>query len=237
MDKRLRDVIAEIPPHALGKTLAARGAYLRSVSMTEMEKADRTELRVALQGLVDRAGLELERLGMGWEDVESGARAVRNCFELSLIVQYLLESPENVKNWLSLRTHEEIDIFESMLRVFGEDSDPVAREKVQAWVRALQAHNAKHQMPKATRLPRWSELAKRYGLRDEYDALYGLYSKYIHPCAWLTIKPNHEWASTFTNTFAIYAQMYAVDVARRSLRAVKLDDAILARGAFGSNEC
>lgn len=234
MDKRLRNLVAEIPPSALGRKLEARGAYLRIISATEMEKVPRSELRVALQGLVDRAGLELERLGSAPTDVETSARAVRNCLELDLIVRYLLESAENVRNWFSLRAYEEIDILESQLRVFGEEAAPADREVLQRRVRELRALIAKHGMPKANRLPRWSELAKRYGLRGDYEALYGLFSKYIHPCAWLTVKPDHGWASTFANTFVIHAQLYAVDLAARSLKALGLDDAILAHGELGA---
>jgi hypothetical protein len=231
---KLRDKLAYVPPERLNQWLQERGRALHDIPSQRMEKTARTELRIALQGLVHRMGMELERLALDPHDTENAARAVRNCLETNLIGRYVLASNDNVRNWLSLRAQEEIDVLSSLLRVLARDSHSAEHEQLEGRIRDLQTLLAKHDMPKAVRLPRWRHLAIEYHLQDDYDALYGLFSKYVHPSAWLIVKPDDGWATTFTKTFVIHAQLYAADLTMRALAALGLDDSVMGSGPWGA---
>lgn len=59
-------------------------------------------------------------------------------------------------------------------------------------------------------------------MEDEYLGLYGLFSKYVHPSAWLIVKPDKAWAKEITNTFVVRAQTYAMDLAYRGAEGIGL---------------
>lgn len=149
----LAEVTAKIPPDELKRLLEARGIALRALASDRMEELPRTELRLALQGLVHRVGLEIERLASAPEDVEHAARAVRNCLETNLIARYVLKSPHNLRTWVKLRVDEEIDVLDSVLKVFGTASDDAGRKPIERRISELKALIEKHGT-KTRRLPR-----------------------------------------------------------------------------------
>src|SRR5258708_4073889 len=151
-EKRLRDLVASVPGERLGELLKGRGGFLRHLAKEEMEEVARTELRVALQGLVDRVGIELERLALAPFDAEQAARAVRNCLETNLIGRYVMASHENTRNWFALRAQEEIDILSSLVRVYSDSGNADQVTIVKGRISELNALLLKHAMPKAIRL-------------------------------------------------------------------------------------
>lgn len=227
MDDRLEKLIRRISPDQLPGQLRNRGNALRGIAAGQIADAQRTELRVALQALVDRAGRELVGLAEDPADAENGARAVRNSLEANLIGRYCIAAEENLANWLTLRVQEEIDILQSLLTIQASGEAAQAADKIRGRILELQAHCERLERRPARRLPKWRRLAQDHGLANDYDALYGLFSKYVHPSAWSILKPDQGWARTFSDTFVIYTQLYAVDLAART--QLGIDEEILVR--------
>jgi len=193
--------------------------------------APRTEQSFALQPLTSRTGRELIRLATTPEDVEHAARAVRNVFEANVIARYVCASRENTVHWIQLRVKGEADILRASLILKGGDSDPRVlpiRQRIAELERYMADRGAAMPRP----LPRWSTLAKDGGVEEDYQLLYGVFSKYIHPSAWTIVRPDTSWDPLFANLFVVHAQMYAFDTAVRSAEALGVSIDILERGAW-----
>jgi hypothetical protein len=62
------------------------------------------------------------------------------------------------------------------------------------------------------------ELAKEVGLQDDYDALYGLFSKYVHASAWFVLRPRaHTDTPDYRMSLQVNTQVYAHDMLNRLL--------------------
>lgn len=214
----------------LDAALFARGKALRDIASLVMTKAKQTDLQFALRGLVNKTGFELERLARSPREVEEAARAVRNCLELNLIGRYVLGSKDNLLNWFSLIGQEREDIFSAVLKLNLVDPTALVDERagIEAEIRKLQALRERHGMPKAKRLPGWSDLAKEYGLKNPYDAYYSLFSKYVHPSTLTALaRPRDEpFECIVAEMCVIRAQWYAIDLAVNSLEAIGLDTSV-----------
>jgi hypothetical protein len=221
-DKRLIDHIVDTDPSQLGAVLKRRGQSLVGFAAEDIGRVARSELSAALQGLVDRLGRELIRCASDPRDVEHDARCVRNIFETNLIVRYICKSPDNTLHWLALRLQEEIDILRSTstLALSGEHQDQQSR--VRERIEFLEEILRERGMPRPPRLPRWSALALELGCEADYEALYGAYSKYVHPSAWTIVRPEPAWDAIFAKAFLVHSQLYAVDAVSRAAEALGL---------------
>lgn len=231
--EKLSDRLAEVNSEEITPLLLKRGSDLREIAKI-IGRLPRTGLSITLCGLVDRVGIEIERISDAPYDAEHTGRAVRNCLETNLIGRYVMDSNDNLENWVALRIQEEIDIYASALKVFGKDSFDRERELVDKRIRELKEKFKKYEMPAPKRIPRWRDLAQKYDMLDDYDGLYGIFSKYVHPCAWLIVKPDLPFAEMFAQTFVAHAQLYAADLTTRSLNALNIDETLLSNTSWGS---
>lgn len=145
------------------------------------------------------------RLSLSPFDVENAARAVRNCLESCIVTRYVLLDQRHLSNWLSLRYQEELDILESLLEVYGKNARPEQLDAVNSRIQQITSVWQKHNRSKPKRLHNWRVLAERTDMADDYAAMYGLYSKYIHPSAWLLVKHDSGWSSNFCQIFVVYS--------------------------------
>ena len=60
------------------------------------------------------------------------------------------------------------------------------------------------------------QMAKEIGLKGEYDAMYGIYSKYVHASAWFVLrKRDHIDLPTYRMPMQLHTQLYAADTLKR----------------------
>lgn len=232
--RRLRDLLQHIEPDRIPVVLEARGSELVEFAQRGLTTEPRSELSFALQALVARVGHELIRLAERPMDVEEAARAVRNVFETNLIVRYVSASRDNVIHWITLRVKEEAEILRASLALEGGNTDPIT-EPIRERIAELERYLEYRKTPMPRPLPKWRTLAESYNLTTDYLALYGVFSKYVHPSAWTIVKPDTSWNPLFAQLFLIHAQMYAFDAAQRAAEALNVSTKPLESGSWSES--
>lgn len=215
MTKRLKDIVktgtltdVEIKLASLENSLNTLGSRIRT-------NLKRNELNLVLHNLVVRSAFEVARLKK-WiqESIELPAWCARNLFELNLILRFVLQSEENLKNWMGQLATDEIQILEGILELAEEKNDPrvkILNERITE-IRRL---GSKHKIELKPPIP-ISGLASKVGMQSEYRAFFKLYSKYVHPSSWIVNGPKERIDSLeYWNTFVIQAQIYATDTYER----------------------
>jgi hypothetical protein len=167
-------------------------------------------------------GGELKEMSRLYPDSVRGlAWCTRNLFEVNLVVRYVLASEDNLRTWLGQILQDEREWIEGALSFAGSGNDDL-RQKCQHRLTELKRLALKHKLDfsKPFRVP---ALAKDTGTQEEYDALYKLLSKYVHPSslwinAWHSQTPDLDWL----NVFIARAQVYAGDSISRLAAACEL---------------
>jgi hypothetical protein len=135
------------------------------------------------------------------------ALVTRGLFELLLITKYVISDDKNLKSFLDNRIFDEIEIIEGLLE-FHDGSNAQAVAKLENEIKELE-RLAKKYDSKKTRII-WKQLAIDADLESDYNALYKLLSKYVHPSAYaLTSLPSAVHSDKIRNSFVIYSQLYA----------------------------
>jgi hypothetical protein len=142
------------------------------------------ERTVLLANLATRSSLEANRLA-AWVEAPTDqiAWATRNLFELNLRVRHLLTGMANVVRFKEETVSDEIDLLEA-LGTLADPSQPgdldQIHERIAAREQALHAEGLQrvHHLPTA-------KLAREVGVEQGYEAFFKLYSKYVHPSAFL----------------------------------------------------
>jgi hypothetical protein len=183
--------------------------------------APRTERNLAIFHLARAAGTHVERLHL-WLDQGADALAwcARNLFELDLILRFVLASDENVLDWIGQRTSDEIQFIDAMVEWSSEETAAVSelKKRREELVRIAREHGIELKPFRST-----SDLARFAGLKEEYEGIFKLLSKHVHPSSFLVnedAKRVHGWNSI--NVFLTLAQLYAADIEERVRRALDL---------------
>jgi len=139
--------------------------------------------------------------------IEGIALSTRNIFEVSLILKYILQSKENMNEWLGQLANDEKQILEGFLNINGT-KDPKDRSAIEARIEKLKEICYRHniQLSKQFNI---RDVAKNVGHEDDYISFYKFFSKYVHPTSWLINKPEKEIGDTvYQNAFVMNAQLY-----------------------------
>lgn len=140
--------------------------------------------------------------------IECIAWISRNLFEMNLIMEYSIQFPEKAKEFALQKGSDEIEILQGTLKLSSSNSNESAilvEERISHLQGVLKKHGKigiKHFTV--------AEMARSVGMKDEYDAFFKLYSKYVHPSAWLIFATQEEKSSmVYRNIFLLQAQYYA----------------------------
>jgi hypothetical protein len=169
---------------------------------------------MAVENIGIRSFEELARLAaLLPSNVVGIAACTRNLFELNLVLRLVLGSPEKLSEWLRQKLGDEIDILEGFL-ILSEQDGPTAaslRDRISE-IHGL-CRKSGHMPAKPFRI---TEIAKELGLTEEYEGLYKLYSKFVHPSSWLVNSPKSEVdGQEYVNFFVVHAQLYFIDTQHR----------------------
>lgn len=164
---------------------------------------------IALRNLIHFSSTLLERLIKYLEDsIEMNAWIARNLFECYLISVYITSEPERAKEFLLQKANDELEIFEGILTLnkFANtktNANPI-RERMDFINNTLDEYNL-------IARSHWTVgmLAKKTGNKEEYDAFFKLYSKYVHPSSWLiNAQVNDSDNPVLRNVFLLQSQFY-----------------------------
>jgi hypothetical protein len=156
------------------------GAYVeiieRSVSTGEAKGSD--ERKVAIHNLYREAVREAKRLQAGKDDIQSISAAVRNVFELHLIINKLEQSEDAVKHWIGQLQNDALEIHDGIIALVSKEGlnhDAFTASKA----RILKSGETHGVVP--CRPFRIKDIAAEFGWTEAYDAMYKLCSKIVHP--------------------------------------------------------
>ena len=106
----------EVPLDELESHLAKKISELHSLLATIQSTFERNNTSLALFNLGYRTVYELDKIKRHLNDyTDQIAWSVRNLCELNLVLLHVLESEENLKNWLEQMPSDEKDIIEGFL--------------------------------------------------------------------------------------------------------------------------
>ncbi len=198
----------------LGAQLSSASQNLDAVSVLALariaEYASKQILRIAE---LYSAGIELH------------AWTARNIFEAYLIFEFILQDPANAMQFASQKATDELQIYEGFLGLADDPDDPELRPIIKR-SEHIRRTLAKHALPESRP---WSvfSLANQTGHESEYKAFFKLYSKYIHPSAWLIFGKSEEFDTlVFHNIFLMQAQKYAGLILSRAEELSRADEEI-----------
>ncbi len=176
--------------------------------------------KVHLKDKGDYVGFSLQRLAMYAQrqvqqlaslyngPIELHGWIARNLFETYLLCEYILRDASRAKVFIAQKGVDELQIAEGLLSLSENPNDPSA-EPVKERIDHIRRTLAKHGLAES---PHWSAsmLAKDAGCREDYEAFFKLYSKYVHPSSWtINAEPNEIDNPTIRNIFIVRAQYNA----------------------------
>lgn len=166
-------------------------------------------LSYCIRNLVQYSAKQLSRLAQMINDpIEFQAWVARNLFESTLIIEYLIKKPSAAKNFISQKATDEIEIYEGMLSL-ESDMPSSSKKPILDRIQHIQSTLEKHSLEK-TKPWQTSWLASETGNKDEYQAFFKLYSKYVHPSSWTVLGEQNEIDTpVYRNGFLIQSQYYA----------------------------
>jgi hypothetical protein len=217
---RLRDVTKFGTPDEVRGAFVDAGSRFEALLMSIKADHERTVRNLCMFNLAARTKLELDRAHRFFgEPADVWAWVSRNLFEINLILRFILQSQDNLNRWQAEAATDERDMLLGVLSTATEttsiDHVNLVRDRISHIEAVLKRHGLEGRKPLQTR-----NLAATVAMKDEYDAFFKLYSKYVHPTSWLVNgDPNRreEWKGVLI----AHAQLYAGDTLQRITTALK----------------
>lgn len=132
--------------------------------------------------------------------IEYSAISARNLFECYLLVAFITNDPKKGKEFLSQKAFDELEINEGFLSLAtdtSKESIRVIQERMD-YIKLLMKKNNFNPSKYWT----VNYLAQKTNNKEEYDAFFKLYSKYVHPSSWIVNNDNNEYDNpVFRNIF------------------------------------
>lgn len=154
---------------------------------------------------------ELQKISINELHNESLALSTRNIFELNMIYQYTCLSDVNLQEWKGNSVYDEIEIFQGILKL-SENPNHESRKIIQSRIDTLKA-TVQNKNIKISKQLNTKNLAEKVGLVNEYEGLFKLYSKFIHPTSYLlNSNPEDINSLQYKNIFLMQLQIYLSDL-------------------------
>ena len=150
------------------------------------------------------------------EPIEITANICRTVFEINVVLQFCISSKERLESYAEQSATDEISIYKAIKKLKHDDTDPndlaLIDEHINQ-IRSLLEKHGKSFKPERTAL---YQMAKDVGLKEEYDTMYGIYSKYVHASAWFVLRNrDHIDLPMYRLPMQIHTQLYASDTLNR----------------------
>lgn len=205
----LRKQLLDYEDHGIEETHRSLDFLIRGLrtAQRDIEKGENpSELLIALRNLARYAGwlLLIFKEGLG-RPIEFYGWLSRALFELYVLTLFVLRSEENLQVFLKAAMTDEIMILEGLRQLEGYASVE-AGEEIRAEIDRLKAERGDER----SQLPTYAAIATAVGVKEEYDAFWRLYSKYVHPSSWMINgKPDRVRNVSYERIFQLQAQFNA----------------------------
>lgn len=142
------------------------------------------------------------------------ALATRNLFELNIRLRDILRSDKQLKRWQGEAVRDNVELLEGLMRLSTTNENNQAKGVLRTEVERLQGLQQKYGLPDKGSPPT-KNLAVDVGLEDEYDALFKVFSKLVHPTSYLVNRPEDASAPDKIFLLQVHAQVYSADTYSR----------------------
>jgi hypothetical protein len=150
------------------------------------------------------------------EPIEITASVCRTVFEINVVCRYCLSSTERLDAYADQSGTDEISICKSIKSLADKNTDPKNIKLLDQHINHIRSVLKKHGRNLKPERQSLYQMAKEVGLKDEYDAMYGIYSKYVHASAWFVLrKRDHIDLPMYRIPMQLHTQLYAADTLKR----------------------
>jgi len=211
---RVEDITTFASIEKVRKILKEQENRLLNLASKIRDSKPRDEKHLCLHNFVVYAANQIKYLSATLDyPTEFLAWIARNLFELSLLVRYVSLSPDTLKEYSTELANDEIEVLEGMKGMVPADENATLHD-ITDRIKALKNVTANydrvlHKHKSA------AELAKGNEMENEHKAFFKLYSKYVHPSAWLIHGSTERvHRDEIKKTFLVQAQLYAGIIAK-----------------------
>ncbi len=186
-----------------------------ALRVSEIAKAIRTqktrnEKNLVIYNLLKGTIVECEKFLSDASSIENVALVTRNTLEIYLIFRHICASNKNLRKWVGQSAKDLMDILDGFIGLSeGDDINQyraILKKEKKRIMEASMKHKVKHAGPFNIK-----DLSLKYDLGKDYDALYKLCSKLVHPSS---SKINSKEAlvgdGSYLNILIIHFQVYAI---------------------------
>jgi len=216
-DRRIGDHVRQGSWDDLRKTLGDLESQLRSAGDALFVREDLQEGCRVYPAIARATADQIRLLATHAEQpIEITAGICRLVFEMNVVLRYCLSSPENLVNYADQAVSDDISIHKAFKKLSHSGTNPATIEAIDQRIAELRDLMARHNRNLSPDRFSTAQMAKEVGLRDDYEALYGLFSKYVHASAWFVLRPRaHTDTPDYRMSMQVNTQVYANDTLHR----------------------
>lgn len=167
-------------------------------------------LNFAIKTLISYSAKQVDQLSKNIDaPIDLLAWKARNLFECYLLCKYITIDNSKAKELVKQKAVDELQIYEGLLELHHSGVDPSVKKPIEDRMSHIRSTLKKYKLKESQH---WTVgfLATKVNERNDYQAFFKLYSKYVHPSSWLIMGDESEYDTpTFSNVFILKAQNYA----------------------------
>lgn len=216
-DRRIGDHVRQGSWADLRKTLGDLETRLREIGDALFAREDLREGCRVYPAIAHSTADQIHLLATYAEErIEITAGVCRLVFEMNVLLRYCLSSPARLTAYADQAVTDEISMHKAIKRLTHSGTNPSTIQAIDQRIAELRDLMSRHGRNLSPERCSTAQMAKEAGLQDDYDALYGLYSKYVHASAWFVLRPRgHTDTAEYRMLMQINTQVYANDTLHR----------------------
>ena len=169
------------------------------------------------------------------QPIQITAWCMRGVYELNVRLRYTLESDQNMREWISERATDELELVDAILKIPQADLKSPNTEDWVSELRGRQEHLRRTAEELAPSLPKrpagMSDLAKRVGMKNEHEVLFKMASKFTHPTSYaVNTEPGEPGIWLYHRYLGLNLQHLAEDTLRRVQSALEVPESDIESG-------
>lgn len=223
MDKRIRDMIKEVPPEEVPGLLAQKRDDIVSFLEQVKSNKERTDENLLYFRCLTKACQLIDHFKEAWhKDFLLGCVLTRSMFELDLLIRWFEADPEKRLKFYHSSLWEEYDLLEAFLRFdeTGLEGKPI-RKRLKQLEGLEKKYGLSRQHDRIGRIS-WKRLAKRFGVLKDYETIYSLSSKILHITPYSVLRDLSERDIEYAwKTLLVMIQIFLGDLYLRISRFLK----------------
>lgn len=233
--KRIRELIRYGTSAQVAQAIQqCQAAFTRTCRWITTNR-ERNNRNLAFFNLLSQAIPFLEFAAWGIDKpIQVLAFSARSLFELNLRARHILLSDDNLRQWMAEAVIDSIQVVEGILEL-REGRSPTDVSRLQGEIERLRSLATKHDLASRGKPLGVGELANVVGQKTDYRTFFKLYSKLVHPSAYLVNGVAAQWDEVLRHALTVNLQLYAFDLLERVRTYLHVPDKIVYPQVKGSS--